>query len=108
MRWQCGRCKHECDDVHAIGYPTKWNSSNSWELKEHKVPEDLNLCFNCTLYLLWSKIFPHGIRHYWDEYYLTNSKIVLKRFTRYDSNCRNFDVQFDFLNDESNKYWDED
>lgn len=106
--WRCDRCKCECDDTLTIGYPTKWNSSNLWELKEHNVPENLNLCFNCTLYLLWSQIFPHGIRYYWDEYYLTDSKNLLKRFTRYDSNCRNFDIQFGFLNDESNTYWDED
>lgn len=107
MRWRCGRCNCECDDTTSIGYPTKWNASNSWELKEHKVPENLSLCFNCVLYLLWSRIFPNGIRIYWDEYHLSGSKIILRKFTRYDPNCRKFDIQYGFLNESSNKYWDE-
>jgi len=108
MIWNCDRCGSECNDANAIGYPTKWNANNESDLRKHHVPENLNLCSNCVLYLLWSRIFPKGIRIYWDDYYLSNSKIILTKFTRYNSNCRKFDVQYGFLDESSNKYWDED
>lgn len=31
----------------------------------------------------------------------------LRKFTRFDPNCRKFDIQYGFLNERSNKYWDE-
>ena len=107
MNWYCDRCGNKCDDSYAIGYSTRWNAKNESDLREHHVPENLNICSDCVLYLLWSRIFPDGIRFYWDDYYLNNSKINLSMFTRYNSYCRKFDIQYGFLDENTNKYWDE-
>lgn len=107
MIWFCARCGNECNDDFSIGYATKWNATNESELRKHYVPDNLNFCENCVLYLLWSRIFPKGIRFYWDDYYLSGSKIYLSKYTRYNSNCRKFDIRYGFLDDSSNNYWDE-
>lgn len=67
MIWYCDRCCNECYVSQAIGYSTKWNATNESDLREHHVSENLNLCSDYVLYLLWSRIFPKGIRFYWDE-----------------------------------------
>lgn len=67
MIWYCSRCGSKCDDDYAIGDATRWNSKNEPDLRKHHVPENLDLCRNCALYLFWSRIFPKGIRIYWDE-----------------------------------------
>ena len=107
MDWHCDRCGYKYDDEISVAYTTKWNSTNESDLYAHHVPAKLNLCSNCVLYLLWSRIFPKGIRIYWDEYYLKHTNLVLSRFTRYNLKCRTFDIQYNLLDERTNLYWDE-
>lgn len=103
MVWICERCR--C--THEAGYSIKIQASSDSDLIAHNVPANANLCFDCALYLLWSRVFPGGIRRIWDYYYLAGNICILGKKSRYSSICRKFDVQYGFLNPQTNLYWDE-
>ena len=103
MTWICERCK--C--VHEIDSSIKIKADSDSDLIKHSVPSDAELCFACALYLLWSRVFPGGIRRFWDDYNSAGKLHVLLERSRYGSTCRQFDIYYGFLNPETNKYWDE-
>ena len=102
MTWICERCR--C--VYEGDFPVKIETWRDSDLVAHSVPDNAVLCFGCALYLLWSRIFPGGIRRFWDEYYMTNS-CFLGHKSRYSPKCREFDIKYRFLDSGTNVYWDE-
>ena len=103
MTWICERCR--C--AHEAGYSIRIKADSDSDLMKHSVPANADLCFACALYLLWSRIFPGGIRRFWDDYYFTGKVRTLGERSRYGYVCRQFDVFYGFLDPETNKYWDE-
>lgn len=103
MTWVCKRCRN----YYQGDFPDRIDTWRDEELIAHSVPNDATLCFGCALYLLWSRIFPDGIRRYWDEYYKTGDHFQLGKKSRYNETCREFDINYGFLNPETNRYWDE-
>ena len=103
MKWICERC--HC--VYQGDFPDRIDTWRDSDLISHDVPNNAALCFGCALYLLWSRIFSGGIRRFWDEYFFNNDLCGLGNKSRYNSNCRNFDIKYGFLNSENNVYWDE-
>lgn len=103
MTWICERCKCKKETGYSIQIKAKTESV----LLEHSVPPESCLCFDCALYLLWSRVFPNGIRRFWDYYYISGRIYSLGQKSRYGSVCRIFDINHGFLNPETNLYWDE-
>lgn len=103
MLWQCARCGTKYKD----SYLGKWNSQNDSDLKAHAVPADQFICWHCAVYLLWSSIFPKGIRIFRDEDFLSGTNPALGKFSRHNPTSKAFDIKYGFLDKESNLYWDE-
>ena len=103
MKWICERCQGSNE----AGFSIQIKARTDSDLVAHSVPAESSLCFDCALYLLWSRIFPDGIRKYWDEYYMSGNLCVLGRKSRYGSVSREFDINYGFVDSETNLYWDE-
>ena len=103
MTWICERCRSQKEAGFSIQIKAKTESV----LLEHLVPPESSLCFDCALYLLWSRVFPKGIRRFWDHYYISGKLYSLGRKSRYGPVCRQFDIYYGFLDSETNLYWDE-
>ena len=103
MIWICERCR----STYQGNFPDRIDTWRDEDLITHDVPKNAVLCFGCALYLLWSRIFPGGIRRFWDEYYKTGAVPILGMKSRYSTTCREFDINYGFLDPETNLYWDE-
>ena len=106
MGWRCERCGMTDENSLSI----KIQGKDDRDLLRHSVSADMNLCLECAIYLLWSRVFPNGIRIYWDEYYRSANINLHKRLgrkSRYGSFCRRFDIKYGFLDEKTNTYWDE-
>lgn len=82
----------------------KMEQPNNCGLKHHNMPPEKFICWHCAVYLLWSSIFPRGIRIYHDEDFLKGSNPYLGRFSRYSAVSRKFDIKYGFLDDKTNLY----
>ena len=103
MRWQCARC----GTIYKDSFLGRWNCQNDSELRARSVPKEEFICWHCALYLLWSSIFPRGIRIYRDQVFLSGTNPALGKFSRHAPASRGFDIKYGFLNEATNLYWDE-
>ena len=103
MSWYCDRCGEKQSTFSSA----KWNSKDTISMKEHDIPSYINICGSCGFYL-----FPYQ-NTWWerlkvDADYLKEPDSEFYKKSRFYKASRNFDIEYNLLNSETNLYWDED
>lgn len=92
MSCYCHRCGEKCSSFS----DAKYNSKDNDDLAEHSIPTYINICGACHSYL-FDRYF--NWRKFRDEH--------ADELLRFNEKCKEFDVRYDLLNEETNLYWDE-
>ena len=100
MAWYCDRCGEKCSSFSSA----KYNSKDNDDLAEHSIPTYINICGSCHSYLFDRSIsIINGHDFNWRKFRDEHAD----ELSRFNEKCKEFDVRFDLLNEETNLYWDE-
>ena len=103
MAWYCDRCGTKKSSISCA----KCNSKNTSAMEEKNIPNIINICGSCEYYL-----FPYQKHLYErlkiDSNYLKHPDYDFYKESRFHPKSREFDIEYEFLNSDTNLYWDED
>lgn len=103
MAWYCDRCGRKLSSISCA----KYNSKDCSSMEEKDIPNFINICGSCNFYL-----FPYQKLLYErliiDSDYLKHPDYEFYKQSRFHSKSREFDIEYEFINPDSNLYWDED
>ena len=102
----CDRCgaKYELKET----CRTDANIEEEEIITEHPIPKNIHFCVYCNNYLILQSWDPISyIRTVSDISYKQERDVLYAQSSRHNPKCHEFDIKYEFLNPETNLYWDE-